>query len=170
MTRRDLIHKWSVYTLALFFVWIVDAYLLPRIPLAGFTPVLLPVAAVSVAVLEGAYAGTGFGLAVGLLWEMAYPGGFGGLVFFLALTGAVTGGAAQYALSQSLPGCMVCCAGALAALEFFRIAGRMLTGLASLPELLWVAGPEFLLSLAWTPVIYFLFRCVYRRVGGTKLA
>ena len=34
-----------------------------------------PVAAV--AVLEGTFAGAGFGLAVGLLWEAAYTGGFG---------------------------------------------------------------------------------------------
>ena len=82
MTRRDLIHKWSVYALGLLAVWVLDAYILPRYPLLGVSPMLLPPALAAVAVLEGAYAGTGFGLAVGLLWELAYPGGFGGLVLF----------------------------------------------------------------------------------------
>ena len=170
MTRRDLIHKWAVYALALLPVWLLDAYILPRYPFFGFTPNLLPLAAVAVAVLEGAYAGTGFGMAVGLLWELGYPGGFGGLVFFLALMGTVTGAAAQYALSQTLPGCLLCSACALAVLDGLRVAAGVLNDLAPLPQLLQVAIPEFCLSLAWSPLVYLLFRAAYRRVGGTKLA
>lgn len=170
MTRRDFIHKWAVYALALLPVWLLDAYILPRYPLFGLTPNLLPLAAVSVAVLEGSYAGTGFGMAVGLLWELAYPGGFGGLVFFLALVGTTTGSATQYALSQSLPSCLLCAACAQAVLDGLRVARGLLNGLAPLHQLLQVALPEFCLSLAWTPLVYLLFRAVYRRVGGTKLA
>ena len=170
MTRRDLFHKWLIYALGLLPVWLLDAYLLPRYPLFGVTPMLLPLAVAAVAVSEGAYAGTGFGMAVGLLWELAYPGGFGGLVFFTALLGTATGAAAQYALSQTLPGCLLCSAGALGLLDALRVAGGLLNGRAGLPELLQVAVPEFCLSLAWTPLIYLLFRTVYRRVGGTKLA
>ena len=46
----------------------------------------------------------------------------------------------------------------------------LITHAASLPALLQVAVPEFLYSLAWTPVVYLLFRAIFRRVGGTKLA
>ena len=74
MTRQALFHKWCLYALALFPVWLLDAYILPRIPLWGITPMLLPLAAAAVAVLEGAYAGTGFGMAVGLLWELRQAG------------------------------------------------------------------------------------------------
>ena len=41
---------------------------------------------------------------------------------------------------------------------------------ASLSALLQVAVPEFLWSLVWTPLVWLLFRAVYNRVGGTKLA
>ena len=170
MTRRDLIHKWFVYTLGLLPVWLLDAYILPRIPLWGITPMLLPLAAAAVAVLEGAYAGTGFGMAVGLLWELAYPGGFGGLVFFLALAGMAMGAVSQYALSQSFPVCLICAAGVLGLLDCLRVARMLLINAASLSELLQVAVPEFLWSLAWTPLIWLLFRTIYSRVGGTKLA
>ena len=67
MTRRDQIHKWLIYALGLFLVWVLDAQILNRLPVLGTIPMLLPLAVVSVAVLEGAYAGAGFGLAVGLL-------------------------------------------------------------------------------------------------------
>ena len=170
MTRRDLIHKWFVYTLGLLPVWLLDAYILPRIPLWGITPMLLPLAAAAVAVLEGAYAGTGFGMAVGLLWELAYPGGFGGLVFFLALAGMAMGAVSQYALSQSFIGCLICAAGTVGLLELLRVARGLLTNAAPLSALLEAAAPEFLWSVAWTPLVWLLFRAVYRKVGGTKLA
>ena len=170
MTRRDLIHKWSVYALGLLLDWVLDAYILPRYPLLGISPMLLPPALAAVAVLEGAFAGTGFGLAVGLLWELAYPGGFGALVFFMALAGMTMGALSQYALSQSLPGCLLCTAGVLAALDGLRVLGRLIADAAALPALLKVAVPECLLTLVWTPLVYLLFRIIFNRVGGTKLA
>ena len=170
MTRRDLIHKWLVYALGLLPVWLLDAYILPRVPLWGTVPMLLPLAAAAVAVLEGAYAGTGFGMAVGLLWELAYPGGFGGLVFYLALAGMAMGGVSQYALSQSFLGCLICSAGVLGLLDCLRVARMLFINAASLSSLLQVAVPEFLWSLVWTPLVWLLFRAIYDRVGGTKLA
>lgn len=170
MTRRDLIHKWFVYSLGLLPVWLLDAYILPRYPIAGISPMLLPLAAAAVSVSEGTYAGTGFGMGVGLLWELTYPGGFGGLVFGMALAGMIMGAVSQYALSQSFPGCLICSAGVLAALDALRVARGLLVHTAQLPELLQVAVPEFLYSLVWTPLIWLLFRAIYNRVGGTKLA
>ena len=170
MTRRDLIHKWLVYALGLLPVWLLDAYILPRVPLWGTVPMLLPLAAAAVAVLEGAYAGTGFGMAVGLLWELAYPGGFGGLVFYLALAGMAMGAVSQYALSQSFLGCLICSAGVLGLLDCLRVARMLFINAASLSSLLQVAVPEFLWSLVWTPLVWLLFRAIYDRVGGTKLA
>lgn len=170
MTRRDFIHKWLVYALGLLPVWLLDAYILPRYPLYGASPMLLPLAVAAVAVLEGAYSGTGFGLGVGLLWELAYPGGFGGLVFFLALAGMVMGGMSQYALSQSFLGCLICAAGTVGLLELLRIARGLLTDAAPLSALVEAAAPEFLWSVAWTPLVWLLFQTVYRKVGGNKLA
>ena len=57
MTTRDQIHKWFFYALGLFLVWVLDAQILNRLPVLGTIPMLLPLAVVSVAVLEGAYAG-----------------------------------------------------------------------------------------------------------------
>ena len=170
MTRRDLFHKWFIYTLGLLPVWVLDAYILPRYPLMGVSPVLLPLAVAAVAVLEGAYAGTGFGLAVGLLWELAYPGGFGALVLYLAVAGMLMGAVSQYALSQSFPGCLICAAGVLGLLGLLRVARGLLINAAPLHQLLQVAVPEFLWSMAWTPLVWLLFRAIYNRVGGTRLA
>ncbi len=122
------------------------------------------------AVLEGAYAGAGFGMAVGLLWELAYPGGFGGLVFGMALAGMVTGAVSQYALSQSFLSCLLCSAGVLGVLDSLRILRILFLQVETLDVLLQIAVPEVVLSLCWTPVVYWIFRRIYRRVGGAKLA
>lgn len=170
MTRRNLIHKWSVYGLGLVLVWLLDGCILPRYPLFGTIPMLLPLAATAVAVLEGAYGGAGFGIAVGLVWELAYPGGFGGLVFGMAAAGLAAGSASQYILSQSYPGCLICSCGVLLGLEALRLFRGVVTDTAAFGAMLPVAGAELALSLAWSPVIYLLFRSIYRRVGGTRLA
>ena len=120
----------------------------------GTIPMLLPLAVVSVAVLEGAYAGAGFGMAVGLLWELAYPGGFGGLVFGMALAGMVTGAVSQYALSQSFLSCLLCSAGVLGVLDGLRILRILFLQVETLDVLLQMAVPEVVLSLCWTPVVY----------------
>ena len=162
MTRRALVHKWSFYALALLVVWVLDAYVLPRYPVFGLSPMLLPLAGCAAAVLEGSRAGAGFGMAVGLLWELAYPGGFGGLVFSMTLAGMLLGAAAQYVLSQSFPSYVICSAALLAALDLLYDA-------APLSALLQTACGECLLSLVWSPFVWLLFRAVFRRVGGTRL-
>ena len=50
MTSRDQLHKWAAYLLGLLPIWLLDAFILPRYPVLGLTPVLLPVAAAAVAV------------------------------------------------------------------------------------------------------------------------
>ena len=171
MTRRDLIYKWFVYCAGgLLPVWLVGAHILPRFPLFGVIPMLLPLTVAAVAVLEGGLAGAGFGLAVGLLWEVSTPGGLGLWVLGLSLAGLAIGVLTQYALSQSLPGCLLCSAGLLALIDSLRVFRGLITHAAPLSALLGVAVPEFLLSMLWSPVVYALFRRIYQRVGGTKLA
>ena len=151
-------------------VWLLDEFVLNRVPLFGVVPMLLPLTVVAVAVLEGSVAGAGFGMTVGLLWELAYPGGSGILVFGMTLAGMLTGSIAQYALSQSFVSCLLCSAGVLAMIDGARIVRYLFVQAETLDVLLQVAASEIAVSLCFTPFIYLLFRMVFRRVGGTKLA
>lgn len=170
MTFQHQLHKWVYYGLALLVVWLLDSQILNRFPVFGVIPMLLPLVVVVVGVLEGTYAGTGFGMAVGLLWELTYPDGFGGLVFGMALAGMVTGAISQFALSQSLISCLLCSAGVLVILDGMRILRALFVQLDTLDVLLGIAVPEVFLSLCWTPVVYLLFHHVFQKVGGTRLA
>ena len=170
MTSRDQLHKWAAYLLGLLPIWLLDAFILPRYPVLGLTPVLLPVAAAAVAVLEGPSAGAGFGLFLGLLWTLSYPGVPAAMIFLLTLAGLTAGTLSLYALRRSFVGCLVCSAACLALTELFRLISGVITQLGPLSALLSVLLGELLLSLCWTPAVYFIFSRVYRRVGGQKLA
>ena len=163
MTRQDFLIKWGVYALALLPVWFCQAFVLNRLPL-GLTPVLLPLAAVAVAVLEGAVAGAGFGLGVGILCDAVYFGTDGAMTLGLCVAGMAAGALAQYLLRQNLVGCLLCSLLALAAMDGVRIAVRLLRGSRELGATLSLAGREILLSLIFVFPVYALFLWVYHRV------
>lgn len=164
MTRGDFIFKWALYAAGLFPVLVVNLYLLPWFPIFGTIPTLLPVAAVAVAVLEGPKAGAGFGLLVGILSDALIPGIAGSMTLGLSLLGAGAGAAARYVVRQNLLGCLLCSAGTLVVIDLFRCALFLLQRKAGLLALARVALPEILWSLILTPVVYAIFRWIYRRV------
>ena len=169
MTRQDFIHKWLVYSLALIPIWFLETSVLNRLPVWDVIPMLLPMASAVVAALEGSVAGAAFGLGVGILCDAVYYGTSGSMTFLLAAIGAAVGIAAQYGLRQNFFGCMVCCAGSLVVIDGIRILQYLLAGTAQLVPMLCLAAAEIGWSLVFSPLIYGIFRAVYRRVGGTTL-
>ena len=169
MTRQAWLYKWFSYALALLGVWWLDAYVLSRFPLLGVTPILLPVTVTAVGVLEGVANGTGFGLATGLLWATAYPGSQGGRVLLLTVMGLFTGALAQYALAQTLWGCVLCSAAVLTMIEAIQAAKELFFLRAQLLPTLRTALPQLVWTLCWVPVVYGIFHRVFRRVGGDRL-
>lgn len=164
MTTRDFCIKWLVYGLALLPVWVAEAFVFSHYPIFGIKPMLLPLAAVAVATLEGPSGGAGFGLAVGVLFD-AYQGTLPG-VFTLVLTGMglCSGLLCRYFLRQNLVGCFLCSLMTLAAIDVLRILARLLGRVASPSLLLTLAGKEILLSLCFVPLVFPLFRWVFHRV------
>ena len=156
MTRQDFLIKWGVYALALVPVWFLELFVLNRFPLFGVAPMLLPLAAVCVAVLEGTTAGAGFGLFVGILCDAAYFNTDGAMTVGLCLIGVGAGALAQYVLRQNLVGCLLCSFAALALIDGVRIAARLLAGRGELAAMLGLAVFVF--------PVYALFLWVFRRV------
>ncbi len=164
MTTKDLTIKWLAYALALLPVWFAEDYLLSAFPVFGVKPMLLPLAAMAVATLEGAVGGAGFGLAVGVLFDAMTSGVPGAAILTMALLGLGAGLLAQYVLRQDLSGCLLNSAAALVCIDALRVAVRLLLGTAPLDAMLALAGREILWSLCFVPFVYLLFRWVYLRV------
>ena len=164
MTRRDFLIKWGVYALALLPVWFCEVYLLNRYPLFGVTPMLLPLAAVAVAVLEGTVAGAGFGLGVGILCDAVYFNPDGAMTVGLCLLGVGAGALAQYVLRQNLLGCLLCSLLALLFIDGARVLVWLIGGKAALAALLSLAGRAIAWSRVFVFPVYALFLWVFRRV------
>ncbi len=170
MTRRHLVHKWLMYALALIPIWMLDCYVLGRYPINGATPMLLPLAVAAVATLEGSVAGAGFAMGVGFLWETTYPGGTGFLVIYLTLLGSLCGAGVQYILQKGFFGYFICATLTLVSVSALKVLGWMISVQGTWLEILPLAGAEVSLSLAYTPFVYLVFRRVFKKVGGTRLA
>ena len=164
MTRRDFMIKWLWYALALTPILILNLYLLPRFPIFGIIPSLLPIAAITVAVLEGPAAGGGFGLFVGILSDALIPGLPGAMTLALSVLGMGAGAASRYGVHRNLAGCLLCSSSAMVLINLVRLIYSLARSVAPLPDLLAVALPEILLSLVFLPPIYAIFLWVYRRV------
>lgn len=164
MTRQDFLIKWLVYALALIPVLILSLFVFPLIPIFGTVPALLPVAAISVAVLEGPAGGAGFGLLVGILTDALIPGIPGTMTFALSFLGACSGAAARYGVQQNLAGCLICSGGSLFLINLVRVIYLFLRGTAPLGPLLLTAAGEILWSLVFLPVVYGIFLWVFHRV------
>ena len=168
MTQRDFLTKWLIYGLALLPVWFLEVYVLSRISFFGVSPTLLPLAAITVAVLEGGAPGAGFGLAVGVICDAVY-GTNGAMTLSLTILGAAAGITAQYLVRKNLVGSIICSAAGLFIIELFRVGWRLLFQVADLTALLKVAAPEFLFSIIFTPLIYAIFHWVWSRTQFATL-
>ena len=164
MTRSDFMIKWGAYALALVPVWILELYVLSRFPVLGVTPMLMPLAAVAVAVLEGATAGGGFGLFVGVLCDAAYHDTDGGMTLGVCLIGVCAGALSRYALRQNLAGCLLCSLAGLLCISGMRVVVRLFWQTAPLDALLRVGLPEVAWSLVFVFPVYALFLWVFQRV------
>ncbi len=167
LNRHDFAVKWTVFAVALLPIWFLESYVLSRLPVLGVKPMLLPLAVVAVATVEGAWPGGTFGLAVGILCDALY-GTAGAMTLGLTLVGVAAGLAAQYLLRQTLLGCFLNSLGALAAIDGCRIVWRLLGGVA-LGPMLRVAGLEIVWSLVFVAPIYTLFHWVHSRTETATL-
>lgn len=168
MTTHDQLFKWLCYALGVVPIWLAETQLLNRVPLFGVIPVLLPLAAVAVALWEGARCGAVFGLCLGVIADATYPGTPGGMTLGLCLLGLLAGAACQYGVRQSFVGYALCAAAAMGLLELGRVTWCMFTHLGPLPVVSLVALKEGLWSLCFTPLIYPLFKRIYAKVGGQR--
>ncbi len=168
MTTQDQVRKWLCYALGVLPVWLAETQILNRVPLFGVIPVLLPLAAVAVALWEGARCGAAFGLCLGLVADATYPGAPGGMTLGLCALGLLTGAVSQYGVRQTFVGYLLCSAVAMGALELVRVAWCLLTRLGPLPAVALVAAKEGLWSLCFTPLIYPIFKLICRLVGSRR--
>lgn len=169
MTQQDLIIKWGHYWAAALVVFFLERCVFARLPVLGVVPMLIPLAVVMVAALEGSTAGALFGLITGTVCVITLPRASLGLILLYTGIGLLCGVAAQYAVSRGLMGGLFCAALTLVLMDGGRIFYWLVWRDAALLPLLKVAVPEILYSLVLALPIYLMFWRVYQKVGGNRL-
>ena len=164
MTRRDYILQWTAYGIALLVIAGLERLIFNRIPVMGVIPVLLPLGLAACAVFEGAKAGAGYGIAVGVMMTIGAGGGYWRLVA-CAAAGLCCGLLARYVIRHDFVGHLLCSLLVLFVRMVWCVGTRYLSGAASLPVLINVALPELLWSMVLSVPIYFIYRFVCRHWG-----
>ena len=168
MTTQEQLLKWLCYALGVLPVWLAETQILNRVPLLGVIPVLLPLAAVAVALWEGVRYGAAFGLCVGLIADATYPGAPGGMTLGLCLMGFITGAVSQYGVRQTFVGYAMCAGVSMGLMELARVGWSLFTHLGPLDAVILVALKEGLWSLCFIPLIYPLFKFISSKVGSLQ--
>lgn len=164
--RRGNIFLWIAYAIVFLICYFFAAGIFGRFPLLGSVPNFIPVAIAMVAVLEGSFAGSIFGLCLGLFGFLAQGDTGPGFLFVGAVLGMLAGLLQRDRRRNTFGPCFVASAGCLLLTELVRVVAGLITGAGSLGALARIGALEGLYSLVLALPAYFLFRFVYRRLGS----
>lgn len=164
MPKSYIVFKWVVYTAATLLLLLLNTFLLSQLRIWGVTPLMIPMFVGVVASFEGSKASPFFALVFGLLWDLATPAGVPGFfTFTCTLSGLV---AALLAENLFSPG-LLCSFVTTTVCYFLTALGRLLCllteGTGALTAAVSVAAREYLVSLPWLLVVFFVYRWVHRR-------
>lgn len=165
--RRGSVFLWIAYAVAFLICYFFAAGIFGRFPLMGSVPDFIPVAIAMVAVLEGSFAGSVFGLCLGLFGCLAQGNSGPGLIFCGAVLGMLSGLLQDERRNRSnlLP-CLLASLGSLTLVELVRVLARLFTGAGSIGTLVHIALFELIYSMLLALPAYILFRFVHRRFGS----
>lgn len=164
--RRGSVFLWIAYAIVFLICYFFAAGIFGRFPLLGSVPDLIPVAIAIVAVLEGSFAGSIYGLCLGLFGFLARGDSSPSLIFLGAVLGMLAGLLQRDRQRHTLGSCLLASAGSLVLVELVRVLLGLAAGAGSVGALVHIALFEALYSLILALPAYPLFRFVHRRLGS----
>ncbi len=166
MNQRDLFYKWLFYSATALFFLIMQGLLLNRLSLwDGVHPFLPPLLALMPSTLENRDESTLFAVIFGFCTDLLMPGPIPGFYTLVFLTAAVLSGLIAGRLL--MPGFLCACVCSTMGLLISGLL-YLLTALShpaiSLLDALGLMGRELLLTLPFSPVIFWLDWKIYLRM------
>lgn len=160
VTRRDIILKWIAYLAALAAVTVFNFEVLGRFPITQ--PLLLPILAVTVGILEGPRFGAAFGMVIGLTMSSI---GHCSLVCIpiLALIAWLCGLLAEHVLRRDLVGQLLSCVTVMVLWEAVQVLLHTAARTAAPELLLRIAAGEWFWTLVFSFPVYWVchFCCLH---------
>lgn len=163
MTRRDLTIKWAFFSTAAVTFLALQQLLLNHLEIWGVHPYLIPFLPAMAVILEGQKESAFFAVGLGLACDLLSPAVIPCFYTIAFLTCSLLAGV--LAARVIMPGflCSVVC-GALAMVitDLLQILFLTFYGSFSFMDAFVLMGKELLLSIAFAPVIFLVFRKISR--------
>ena len=165
--QRSNVFLWLGYTVALLLLLFVSGGIFARFPLLGSVPDCLPVAIAFVAVLEGRFFGSVYGMGAGLLVTLTHAGHGSGMILLGALIGMFAGGWYERKLRRFFGPCMMSAALALLAAALIRGVAALCFSTGATPlAVLRIGGLEAIYSLLLAVPAYPMFLFVHKHLSN----
>ena len=161
---RAMIHA-AVLTVLYVLQTMVFAH--PHMRIWGIAPLILPLAVVGVGLFEGPSWGGAYGLAAGVLCDIAFLNTTVLFTILLTALGMGVGLLSSYLLSRGFPSYLLCSAAALTVIAFFQMFTLLIYLGESPLALLRVALLQSLYSFLFVLPLYYLARALGRRAKGS---
>ena len=152
-----------IHAAVLLLLYVLQVMIFSRLRIFSIAPLLLPLAVVGVGLFEGPSWGGFYGLAAGILSDVAY---FNSVVLFTLLLTAIGMGVgllSTYLLSRGFPSYFLCCVAGLVVIALFQLFPLLVFYRTPPVPLLLVGAGQTLYSLAFVIPLYFLSRSVGKR-------
>lgn len=153
--------KWSLYTLFLVFLSLVQDVLLSQVRIFGATTELIPCAIFVICILEGSQRGSVFALIAALCY--LFSGTAPGVYSMVTITFLGVGSTLlrQVFLQDRFSSCMLCTLGATVLYQLGNFVFGLILGL-TVPDRFFGFVITAVLSLLVVPLIYLVTKAIYR--------
>ena len=160
--KHETLIRYLLYVPFLVFIYILQAMICSNLPIAGAKPLILPVAAICIAMFEGSVRGGVLGLLSGMLCDFSFNNA--PIAFTLTLTAIclIVGILADLVLARGFPTFIVCCVTGLLLCAYIQMHGILSVDGTQLPALVKMAFLQLFYSLLFTLPIYFVTRTISR--------
>ena len=151
-----------LYAVLLLLVYILQAFIFARFPIFGAKPLLLPLAVVGVALLEGCIRGGTFGLFAGILCDLSMNQATVQFTLVLTGVGIVVGILSDTVLAKGFPSFALCCVLSLVFCALVQAAAPVFQYGANIFAVADTVLDQTICSLLFVLPVYFLVRFISR--------
>ena len=160
MPKRRVVLQFIYHALFLLAIYIIQAFVLPYVKALPSIPLILPLAAVGVAMFEGGGRGAVCGLFAGALCDLAMNQPIAQFTLMLTFICIVICVLSAQILAQGFLTFFTLCVGTLAVCAFMQMFALLFFDGVAPSLLLWEALRQGLVSLPFTVPIYFASRAL----------
>jgi len=162
MKRQELIISILLHTLFIVSIYVFQGVIFPHIRLAGFVPLLLPIASTGIALYEGRYYGGISGLFAGILCDVSFNQPAGVFTVLLTMTGLIIGTMSDILILKGFVTYYICSAAILIVSAMVQMIPLIIQSIPA-QALIYTAIQQTIYSLILAFPIWFFVRALGKR-------